>query len=816
MTIRSSGTSEAWTVHFMNGTDNRLINCIVDMTGNGTTSISTNYSSIVINGSTTSRTASSNTANNHRVDSCTINFGYYGIFTAINNGALTNYFTNNTFANTYFSGGWFQNAQTVKFNRNTINTRSTMTTAQPIYFTSANPSGSNFHEVNGNTILRTGQYGIFFTSTQGGISAQGQCYNNFINGMTSTSSTTGIYLSSASNWNLYHNTVNHDINSTTGSSFGIQILNGSNNDVRNNILSTSIPTTVNWTPLLINPSSAVSAVNSNNYWNPSSSNLVSIGGVNYTAANFNVAYPSGGGLNSINKNPFYLSASNIHVTSVCNNGENLGVLFDIDGDVRGSTPDIGADEAAVFTVSYTSTPAFSSTGGGIDTIVVPSGNTVVLSGTGANSYSWSGPQSITNAVSFVATISGEYMVTGTTSGCTNTKKVYVKVTSALMASSAAQNGVKQTRRAVIGSYIYYGDGINYYFAIDTSGITSGSLTGDTVVVSVQTTIDSFKSSNGANQEHAMYLMPRFWDAKGSFTGTVKVRFPYLPSDTSLIVGFRDSAWSLLKNVTNMSTLAVKTPYIEWFKTVGVPYTAAYISGIVGNKFPSTVVKPSATYGVTSGGVHYVELAGITSFSGGGAGVGFGPGGGGGGVSLPATWAGFDVQTLESGNELTWKTASEKNTDYFEVEYSYDAKDFQVASHKIQAAGNSASLSYYNFNHSDFNSFVYYRIKQVDLDGQFDYSEIKLAKRAKGKEFQVSVYPTKILENGRITIEAKNIDKSQISLSIMDVSGKVIYTNSYNPSNDSLREEIELYLLSSGVYFIEVSNGQGRDVVKVLR
>jgi hypothetical protein len=634
--------------------------------------------------------------------------------------------------------------------------------------------------------------------------------------MTSTGSTSGIYLSSASNWNLYHNTVNHDIISTTGSSFGIQILNGSNNDVRNNILSTTIPTTVSWTPFLINPSSAVSAVNSNNYWNPSSSNLVTIGGVNYTAANFNVAYPSGGGLNSINKNPFYVSASNIHVTSVCNNGENLGVLVDIDGDVRSLTPDIGADEATVFTVSYTSTPAFSSTGGGVDTIVVSSGDTVVLSGTGANSYSWSGPQSITNSVSFIATSSGEYTVTGTTSGCTSTKKVYVKVNSAFVLSTAAQNGVKLTRRGLSGSLIYYGDGVNYYFAIDTSGITSGSLTGDTVIISVQTTIDSSKSSNGRNQEHAMYLMPRFWNAMGSFTGTVKVRFPYLPSDTALLVSLRDSAWSRLKNVTNINTRAVKTPYLEWFKTVGRPYNASYISGIVGNKFPSTKAKPTVTYGVTGGGVHYVELGGITSFSGGSAGVGFGPGGGGGGVSLPATWAGFDVQTLESGNELTWKTASEKNTDYFEVEYSYDAKDFQVASHKIQAAGNSASLSYYNFNHSDFNSFVYYRIKQVDLDGQFDYSEIKLAKRAKGKEFQVSVYPTKILENGRITIEAKNIDKSQISLSIMDVSGKVIYTNSYNPSNDSLREEIELYLLSSGVYFIEISNGQGRDVVKVLR
>lgn len=819
MTIRSSGTSEAWTVHFMNGTNNRIVNCIVDMTGNGTTSASTNYSSIVINGSTTSRTTSSTIANNHRVDSCTINFGYYGIFTALNNGALTNFFTNNTFANVYFSGGWFQNPQTVKFNRNTINTRTTITNTWPIYFTSANPSGSNFNEVNGNTIVRTGIYGIYFINTQGGTSNQGQCYNNFINGMASTSPTVGIFLNSASNWNLYHNTVNHDINSTSGPNYGMQIQNGSNNDVRNNILSTTIPTAVNWTPLFITPSGAASGVNSNNYWNPSSANLVNIGGVNYTASNFAAAYPSGGGLNSINRNPFYVSSSNIHVTSVCNNGENLGIAVDIDGDTRSSTPDMGADEVTTpFIVSYTSTPAFTSTGGGVDTIAVSSGSSVVLSGTGATSYSWSGPQSITNAVSFSATTSGEYTVTGTASGCTGTKKVFVKVTSSadLVLGTGAQNGVKQTRRGVSGSLIYYGDGVNYYFAIDTSGITSGALTGDTVIINVQTTIDSFKSSNGANQEHAMYLMPRFWDAKGSFTGTVKVRFPYLPSDTTLILGFRDSAWSRLKNITNVNTLAVKTPYIEWFKTVGVPYNASFISGIVGNKFPSTIVKPTVTYGTTAGGVHYVELGGITSFSGGGAGVGFGPGGGGGGVGLPVTWAGFEVQTLETGNNLIWKTASEQNTDYFEVEYSYDAKDFQVASDKIPAAGNSASLNTYSFIHSDFNSFTYYRIKQVDMDGQFDYSEIKLAKRAKGKEFQVSVFPTQIPENGQLTIEAKNIDKSKLSLVIMDVSGKFVYSNSYTPTANSLRELIELNQLQSGVYLIEISNGQGREVVKIVK
>ena len=221
-------------------------------------------------------------------------------------------------------------------------------------------------------------------------------------------------------------------------------------------------------------------------------------------------------------------------------------------------------------------------------------------------------------------------------------------------------------------------------------------------------------------------------------------------------------------------------------------------------------------GVTSGGTPYVELAGITSFSGGGAGFGYGAPSSGGGVGLPVTWAGLDVQTLESGNELVWKTASEQNTAYFQVEYSYDAQKWLEVGDKQSAAGNSASLNIYRFIHSDFNPFVYYRIQQVDLDGQLDYSAIKLAKRANGKEFAVTVYPTQIPENGRITVEVKNIDQSELNISIVDVSGKLISSSSSIPSKNALREELELTHLPSGIYFVEIKNGQGKEVVKVKR
>ncbi len=344
MTIRSSGASEAWTVHFMNGVNNRLNNCIVDMTGNGTTSTTSNFTSVVINGSTTSLGTLSTIANNHRIDSSTIRHGFYGVYSITNNGNNTLYFTYNNFVDAYQYGIFCQNAQTIKFNYNTVNTRNSITSTIPVYLSSANPSGLNYHEFIGNSILRTGQYGLYFTSSNGGASNQGFVYNNMINGFTYTSGTSGIFVQSSSNWNVYHNTVNMDLITTSGTNAGINVQSGSNNNLRNNILATNKPTAAGFIPLIITPNSAVTTLNDNNYFNPSSANLVQITGVNYTASNYANAYPTGGGLNSINVNPSFVSATDLHVTNPCNNGANLGVSTDFEGHARGSAPDMGADE----------------------------------------------------------------------------------------------------------------------------------------------------------------------------------------------------------------------------------------------------------------------------------------------------------------------------------------------------------------------------------------------------------------------------------------------------------------------------------------
>jgi hypothetical protein len=364
-----------------------------------------------------------------------------------------------------------------------------------------------------------------------------------------------------------------------------------------------------------------------------------------------------------------------------------------------------------------------------------------------------------------------------------------------------------------GGWTYYGtaaDPDKLIFAIQKGAWTNGN---ETVTIGVNgSPYSSTLASNGPNQQHRSWLMGRDWDVTAATQpgSAVLVRFFYDPADTTAVNTDRDAAFAALPG----GTLAVKTPF-EWFKTTNVPYNAGWRSSIVGNKFPATHIKLTPTYG-TQNGVNYVEFS-VASFSGGTGGAGFGPSGGGGaGVGLPVTWAGFDVKTAEVGNELTWKTASEQNTDYFEVQYSYDAKEFIAIPEHISAAGNSADLRTYNFTHTDFAPYVYYRIKQVDLDGKFDYSAIKLAKRAAGPSFVVNVFPIPMQEDNLLHVSAKGIDKSTMSITMTDITGKVIRHLSYIPSSESIKESFDMSPLTPGLYFIEVQNGQGKETFKVSR
>lgn len=91
--------------------------------------------------------------------------------------------------------------------------------------------------------------------------------------------------------------------------------------------------------------------------------------------------------------------------------------------------------------------------------------------------------------------------------------------------------------------------------------------------------------------------------------------------------------------------------------------------------------------------------------------------------LPISLISFDATVCESSVCLTWQTASEVNNDFFTVERSKDGVSWAGVA-DIQGAGNSETiLNYHTMDTSPFSGVSYYRLKQTDFDGAFEYAPI---------------------------------------------------------------------------------------------
>jgi len=310
------------------------------------------------------------------------------------------------------------------------------------------------------------------------------------------------------------------------------------------------------------------------------------------------------------------------------------------------------------------------------------------------------------------------------------------------------------------------------------------------------------------------MMARSWNVSPtSLTGSnpMKVRFYHSLAE---IKNVKDSAIAEINLMANPSYIYKNTNAVQgnfqFIKTSNVTYNPA---SWLGNSYPTTILNLSYTMD-SSGTVPFSELSGITSFSGGTGGVAVGSprlgGSGTGSIALPVTWGTVSGTAEDLGNRIQWTTESEKNTSYYEVEYSYDARTFRTASSQIQAAGySSAARSYTFFHTNEYSELVYYRIKQVDLDGIVDYSKIIALKRTtKMPEFAVSVYPVP-MHIETLTVKVLTGQKTDIQVQIKDLLGRTVYSQAITPSGYETIESLHLGSLPNGTYQMILDNGLNR-------
>lgn len=168
-------------------------------------------------------------------------------------------------------------------------------------------------------------------------------------------------------------------------------------------------------------------------------------------------------------------------------------------------------------------------------------------------------------------------------------------------------------------------------------------------------------------------------------------------------------------------------------------------------------------------------------------------------SFPVEWAVFDAIVTPSGVELDWATLTEINNDFFDVERSLDGSSFSSLG-KVKGAGSSSEINNYAFLDANPQPGTnYYRLKQVDLDGESSYSHTIEVNMGIEDAISYRVYPNPTADF--LTVETTGI--SVIGMTLLDANGKVILKE--GPLGAASRLTFNISDLSPGIYYLNIED-----------
>lgn len=179
------------------------------------------------------------------------------------------------------------------------------------------------------------------------------------------------------------------------------------------------------------------------------------------------------------------------------------------------------------------------------------------------------------------------------------------------------------------------------------------------------------------------------------------------------------------------------------------------------------------------------------------------------ATLPVKWMNFDGKNLGDKVQLNWITVNEINNVRFDIERSTNNQNFGKIGY-VKGFGNTVVIQKYDFideltnlnNIDPFSDKLYYRLKQIDYDGNYHYS--KTISIDAPNMFGVFVYPNPFNEFLNVAINS-NISNQNCDVKLLDLSGRELITKSFITNNKEFVYEMkEVNLLNPGIYFIRIT------------
>ncbi len=179
--------------------------------------------------------------------------------------------------------------------------------------------------------------------------------------------------------------------------------------------------------------------------------------------------------------------------------------------------------------------------------------------------------------------------------------------------------------------------------------------------------------------------------------------------------------------------------------------------------------------------------------------------------LPVTWISFNAShSDELTSQLDWTTTDEINNDYFEIQRSNDGgRQYEVIG-RVNSDAEEHSVHTYQFlDRNPLKGKNIYRLKQVDFDGNFDYSPIR-AIMFLPIELNLNVWPNPSSSNVHIRVKTGDKDGK---ITILNLGGQQVFEEYF--SHESSVYEAEVENLQPGIYMLVVLSGDELNQKKII-
>ena len=175
------------------------------------------------------------------------------------------------------------------------------------------------------------------------------------------------------------------------------------------------------------------------------------------------------------------------------------------------------------------------------------------------------------------------------------------------------------------------------------------------------------------------------------------------------------------------------------------------------------------------------------------------------VLLPVELSTFTAEYVPENDvvDLFWSTESENNNDFFNVERSIDGVDYKKIS-TVKGAGNTDhQTQYFTIDEDPFTGVNYYRLKQVDFNGEFEYSDVVAVNILDDFYDLLSVFPNPT--TGKTEVIFNSYTNENVLLSVMSSEGTTIVNTMIEATKGGNRFNLDLSMKPRGVYIVTITS-----------